>query len=46
MIHYRGVAITQHLSGWYSALTTLGFVKADSLEGIKKLIDKTDSQTR
>ena len=40
MIHYKGVQITKHLSGWYSALTTMGFVKADSLEGIKRIIDK------
>lgn len=36
---YRGVEITRiYPSGYYSALTANGFVRADTLAGIKSLI--------
>lgn len=37
---YKGVTIQFLLSGWYSAKSEkLGYLKADTLQGIKKLID-------
>ena len=36
---YKGHTITSNLSGWYSAFTAKGYVKADTLEGVKLLIN-------
>lgn len=36
---YKGHTITANLSGWYSALTARGYVKADTIQGVKTLID-------
>ena len=37
---YKGHTINNNLSGWYSSLTARGYVKADTLQGVKDLIDK------
>ena len=40
-IIYKGYTIQVLLSGWYSVKSEkLGYLKADTLAGIKKLIDK------
>lgn len=39
-ITYKGCTIEKNLSGWYSALTPNGYVKADTLTGIKKIINQ------
>jgi len=38
-IIYKGHTITNNLSGWYSAYTVKGYVKADTIRGVKNLID-------
>ena len=39
---YKGIEITQLLSGWFSALSPIsGYLKADTLQGVKSLIDKS-----
>ena len=38
---YKNIDIDFNLSGWYSAFVTgYGYVKADSVRGVKRLIDK------
>ncbi len=38
---YKGISISQLLSGWYSAKSpATGYLKADTLKGVKALIDK------
>ncbi|CAB4142726.1 hypothetical protein UFOVP451_43 [uncultured Caudovirales phage] len=32
---YKGYTIELYRSGWYSALTVNGYVKADTLQGVK-----------
>jgi len=39
MITYKGHIITLEKSGWFSTFTSKGFIKADTLKGIKKLIN-------
>ena len=37
---YKGIEISQLLSGWFSAKSpNTGYLKADTLKGIKNLID-------
>jgi len=39
-IYYKGYTITKCLTGWYSVQTgRYGILKADTLQGIKKLIN-------
>lgn len=39
-IIYKGITISCLLSGWYSCKTNVtGYLKADTLPGIKKLIN-------
>lgn len=39
---YKGHEITFNLSGWYSSFSpSKGYLKADTLQGIKKLINST-----
>ena len=39
-INYKGYTITKYLTGWYSVQTgRYGILKADTLAGIKKLIN-------
>jgi hypothetical protein len=38
--NYKGYTIEKCLTGWYSVFTSrYGYLKADTLAGIKKLID-------
>ena len=39
-INYKGYTITKCLTGWYSVFTSrYGYLKADTLQGIKKIIN-------
>ena len=37
---YKGHLITQELTGWYYSLTKNGRVMADTIKGIKELINQ------
>ncbi len=37
---YRGYTLDSYRSGWYSVLTDNGYIKADTVDGLKKLIDE------
>ena len=39
MRKYKGYTIEHHLTGWYSVYTPNGILKADTIRGIKKLIN-------
>jgi hypothetical protein len=39
-IIYKGYTITKQLTGWYTIFTSrYGYLKADTLAGIKKLVN-------
>jgi hypothetical protein len=37
---YRGYTLDSYRSGWFTANTDDGFIKADTLDGLKKLVDE------
>ena len=44
---YKGYTINRLLSGWYSVKSDIfGYLKADTLSGIKKMIDNELNRTR
>lgn len=38
---YRGITIDHYPTGWWSALTPRGYVKADTLDGVKEMIRRS-----